>query len=176
MRTASPCILPVHSLLRVSRCLNLLLPGALWQKEVSGAKAENQVDCPKPGTSSSHHIHNHLVWRRIRSLLLQRGKCQISSAPCLRLLTAMSHYSWRFWREPKPEKYCSMSLASDTCSLWWDSREHIIWPCPIQRTRQFWFKTDNTYMFSSLLAVVSLCTVLCTPFIYFICLFTKNTG
>lgn len=117
-----------------------------------------------------------MVWRTIRSLLLQTGKCQISSAPCLRLLTAMSRYSRSFWREWKPEKYCIMSWASDTCFLWWDSGEHIRWPCPIQHRRQFWFKTDNTYMFSSSLGVVSPCRVLCTPFIYFICLFTQNTG
>ena len=138
-------------------------------------RQKRQIDFPKIGTSSSHHIHNHMVWRRIKSLLLQTGKCQISSAPCLRLLTAMSSYSQSFWREPKPEKFCIMSWASNTCSLWWDSGEHIRCPSPIQHTRQFWFKTDNTYVFSSPLAVVSLCRVLRTPFIYFICVFTQNT-
>lgn len=84
-------------------------------------KKKRQIECPNIGSGISHHIHNHMVWRRIRSLLLQKGKFQISLAPRLRLLTAVSHYLWSFWREPEPEKYYIISWANDTCSLWQDS-------------------------------------------------------
>lgn len=138
MRVASPWDLSVSPAPSVNRVMMPQPASARCSVAKRGFRSQDkkrQIDFPKIGTSSSHRIHNHMVWRGIRSLLLRTGKRQISSAPCPRLLTAMSHNSWSFWREPKPEKYCVMSWASDTCSLRWDSGEHITWPGPVQCTR-----------------------------------------
>lgn len=133
------------------------------------------IDCSKIGTSSDCHVHNHVLWKGIRSLLLKTGKCEISLAHYLRLLHEMSLCLKSFWRQPRLDKYCIISWGSDKCSLWWEGTSGgTVWSSAkgssllrqIELTHflhclQGYLYAEHFVHFSAIL--------------YIICLFTQNT-